>query len=325
VQLSFQRGIHIPDSDLWLDPTLARARAVVSHAHADHVRRHAAIDATAATAAMLFERVSRAAEVAVHPYGDAFVRGGVNVTLFPAGHVLGSAQVLVESNGCRLLYSGDLRLRPSPAAEPVEVPKADVLVVDSTFGHSRYTFPPDEVVVAEILRFCERCFARGETPVLLAYALGKAQEAIMHLDRHGMRVAVDAGVARVNAVYREHGVALPDCMELASDLPRDVVAIVPPSARQSTAFKALRCARTAMLTGWAMDPGARYRMRVDAAFPLSDHCGFDDLLRYVELVGAREVHTVYGFADAFAAELRLRGIEAFPAGRAAQLALPGLL
>jgi hypothetical protein len=322
---TYNRGVRVSGCDLWLDPTLVRAEAVISHAHSDHVRRHAAATATSATAALVLERYSRRMQVTVQPFGVPFTRGSHQITLYPAGHVLGSAQVLVDDGSRRLLYTGDLRLRPSRTAEPVEIPSADVLIIDSTFGHRRYVFPPDDAVVDAIIAFCEQAFAAGATPVLLAYSLGKAQEAVAHLHQRGLAVAVHRTVAPMNAIYRAHGVVLPDCQELSAPLAPRTAVVAPPQARREPAIAALGRTRTAMLTGWAMDGGARFRYRTDAAFPLSDHCGFDDLLSYVEQVGAREVHTVFGFDHELAAELRLRGIDAFPAGRPAQLALPGLM
>lgn len=322
---SYRDGIHVDACSLWLDPLRSQASAIVSHAHSDHVRRHGLFITTPATAALIRERYGYKSRAICHEFGQPFSHGGSQVTFYPAGHVLGSAQVLVDDGRCRLLYSGDVRLRPSAAAEPVEVPRADVLIMESTFGLPRYIFPEEEQVERSMVRFCEEAFAQSETPVLFAYSLGKAQEALMLLGRHRLKALVHPTVLKLLPAYREHGVDLPDCEEFKGRPEPNTVVISPPQTRGGELLRAVGRRRTAMLSGWAMDSGARYRYRSDAAFVLSDHCGYDDLLRYVELVGAREVYTVHGFVQEFAQDLQRRGVTAYAANRPTQLALPGLV
>ncbi len=316
-------GVHFPAAGLWLDPHEPRPLAVVSHAHSDHVRRHRRTICTPATADLIRHRHGA---VALQPldFGTPLRLGSLRLTLHPAGHVLGSAQALVESGDTRLLYSGDLRLRPSAAAEVADVPEADVLVMETTFGRPRYVFPPEETVVEQMLTFCTRGFAAGQRPVLFAYSLGKAQEAIALLHRHGLSVAAHPSVLAINAIYRRHGADLPDCAAWDGPLAERSVIVCPPQARRNRLFAEERRFRFAVLTGWAMDSGARFRYRCDEAFPLSDHCGYDDLLRYVELTRAKTVHTLHGFSREFATELRRLGVEAFPVGESMQLPLPGI-
>lgn len=321
---SYDHGLHVTGAGLWLDAHAPKPLCVVSHAHSDHVRRHRAMICTAPTADLIRERYGAAAAMRVVPFGDALGLGAARLTLFPAGHVLGSAQALVETTAGRLLYSGDIRLRPGAAAEVAEAPRADVLITETTFGRPQYVFPPEDDILAAILAFCEEGFRVGETPVLFAYSLGKAQEAIMLLSRAGLNVAAHPSVERLNVIYRRHGVALPQCLAWDAPLPARTAIVCPPQARKSAVLAALR-RRTAMLTGWAMDAGAKFRFQCDAAFPLSDHCGYDDLLRYVELSGARTVYTLHGFARAFAEDLQRRGVEAYPLGLPMQLPLPGLV
>lgn len=324
MDFTYRKGIHLAGHDLWLDATTSQAAAIVSHAHSDHVRRHGVTIATPATVDLVRERYGQKAAADCHDFRKPFRRGATQVTLYPAGHVLGSAQILVDDGRRRLLYSGDLRLRPSVAAEETEVPQADVVIVDTTFGRPEYVFPPEEEIVAGIVRFCEDAFAAGATPVLLAYSLGKTQEAAMLLHRHGIKVAAHDAALKLSAIYRRHGVELPECAPLDGPVAPGTAVIWPPHLRDRSAMNGLGRRRTAMLTGWAVERGARYRYRCDAVFPLSDHCGYDDLFRYVELSGAREIYTVFGFAGDFAAQLQLRGVAAYSVYEATQLALPGL-
>src|SRR5206468_3724557 len=134
MQVRFERGIYLPDLDLWLDPQVRRALAFVSHAHADHVGLHDQIIATPATAAMMRLRAQVSSRFRALEFRERFRLGEASVTLYPAGHILGSAQILVEFRGRRLLYSGDFKLRSGRSTEAAEVPEADVLIMETTFG-----------------------------------------------------------------------------------------------------------------------------------------------------------------------------------------------
>src|SRR5215467_4318942 len=143
----FERGVHLPLCGLWLDPRERRDLAVVSHAHGDHIARHRAVICTEPTYRLLCHRVGGRVEPRTLQFGETMEVGPATISLHPAGHVLGAAQVLVRHAGLRVLYSGDIRVRPSLSCAPLERVEADVLVVESTFGHARYRFPdPQETI-----------------------------------------------------------------------------------------------------------------------------------------------------------------------------------
>src|SRR5437870_2496253 len=146
----YQRGIYLPQIDLWLDPEVPRDIAVVSHAHSDHIQSHAFTLSTPETAALMRHRLGRRGRCRPLPYRRRTEFSGFAVTLYPAGHVLGSAQVLVEVGGARLLYSGDFKLRPGRSTEMTEVPEADIVIMGTTFGEPGYVFPPTETVIAQL-------------------------------------------------------------------------------------------------------------------------------------------------------------------------------
>jgi Cft2 family RNA processing exonuclease len=236
--------------------------------------------------------------------------GSFALTLLPAGHVLGSAQALVDHGGQRLLYSGDFKLAPSRTAEPAVTAEADTLVVEATFGRPHYRFPPVEQVREAIVAFCRESLADGCTPVLLAYSLGKGQELLGCLADAGLDIAVHGPTHEIAHVYARLGAEFPAHNRLDGRAPDGAVVICPPQALRSLAVP--RRMRTAAVTGWAVDRSTRYRMGVDAAFPLSDHAGYDDLVEYVRRVNPRRVYTVYGFAADFAADLCTLGYYARP-------------
>lgn len=324
MELTYRRGLYLPAIDLWLDPHVVRQTAVVSHAHSDHARPHPRILATDTTHLLLRQRRVRGGSTAALPFGQRTRLGDAWITLFPAGHILGSAQTLVEHGGHRLLYSGDFKLRPGLTAEPAETPRADTLVMETTFGRPRYRFPPLADVIEQIERFCRQALACHATPVLFAYSLGKSQELLAGLASSGLPLSLHPSADGISAIYRDQGVALPPYEVLRPGDPSEAggrVLIVPPQGRRSTALQGIEHQRTAYLSGWAMDRGTTYRFRCDAAFPLSDHSDYDELLEYVERVQPRQVYTLHGFAHDFARDLRARGYRAFSLAEPEQLPL----
>jgi Cft2 family RNA processing exonuclease len=257
------------------------------------------------------------------PFGFADQLGSnTAITLFPAGHVLGSAQCLLNGDGNgSLLYTGDFQLRPGIAAESCATPHADVLIMETTFGLPRYVFPPTAQVFAAIEDFCQSALADGVTPVLSAYSLGKSQELLLGLAAAQLPVMLHASAYKMAKIYEELGVKFPPYRLFDSDEAAGHVVISPPSFGRSSILSTLRKCRVAAVTGWAIDSGAIYRYQCDAAFPLSDHADFPDLIEFVNRVQPRLVFTVHGFAREFAATLRSRGIEAWALGKENQLEL----
>jgi putative mRNA 3-end processing factor len=316
--------LRIPRSGLWLDARRRAPCAFVSHAHGDHIGRHDRTIATASTLALMEHRLGKAARGERLPVGyrEPFGMGDLTVELFPAGHVLGSAQIRVTRDGRSLGYSGDLCLEPTLTAEPAEVMEVDALVLESTFGAPRYVFPPKDEVLAAVRRFVDGALADGVTPVLFGYALGKAQEILKYLGGLGYPCRAHAMVHAVNRVYQACGVELPHVRPLGPEGPaRGEVVVAPPHLARTAAILRIRPRRTAVLTGWAVE-GGRFRYRgMDAAFPLSDHADFPSLLRYARATGARRVFTVHGHAEELAQALRAQGIRAEPLAERPQLEL----
>jgi Cft2 family RNA processing exonuclease len=318
-----RRGLWLPQTGWWLDARFAVGRSFVSHAHSDHIAAHQEIICSAATARFLRTRLSGTRVERVPPFGRTEPLGaGTTITLHPAGHVLGSAQCLLthERHGS-LLYTGDFRLRPGVSAEPCATPHADVLVMETTFGLPRYVFPPAAEVFASIERFCRESLADGITPVLAAYSLGKSQELLLGLAAAKLPFMLHASAFKLTQVHEELGLTFPPYSLFDGPSAAGHVVICPPASGRAAFYQALPRRRVAAVTGWALDPGAIYRYQCDAAFPLSDHADFPDLLAFVERVQPRLVYTVHGFAQEFARTLRFRGIEAWALGAENQLDL----
>ncbi len=326
--IELHRGeLRVAGTALHLDAQRRAACAFVSHAHGDHIGRHDRTIATPATLALMNHRLGepkrvRRAEQMPVGYRQPFGLGPQTLELFPAGHVLGSAQLRVTlEDGRTLGYSGDLCTDTPCAAEPAEVMPCDTLVLESTFGRPRYVFPPKQETLAAIRRFCDDALSDGVTPVLHGYALGKAQEILAFLSGAGYACRCHPVVHAINRIYEAHGVPLPGVRPIDAEgvAAREVV-VVPQQLAWSPAMKAVRRRRTAALTGWAID-GERMFRGVDAAFPLSDHCDFPSLLAYARATGASRIFTIHGFTDELAAALRREGMRAEPLREGSQLEL----
>lgn len=303
-------GVYLPELDLWLDPRQRRRRAVISHAHSDHVAAHQRAYATPATSRLVTHRRPSIGSVVALPYGEPLPLERCTLTFYPAGHVLGSAQTLLETELGRILYTGDLKTRSGFTAVPAVPVPADVLILESTFGKPRYRFPDAAEVIGGMVSWCRAVLDAGATPVLLGYSLGKGQEILSALASEGLRIALHPSLFGVTEVYRELGCAFPDYQVLGAGLMRPTVGIIPPSARRSALQTLLGEFKTAALTGWAMDASLKNRLGVDAVFPLSDHADFEELCGYAERVAADMTFTVLGFDEDLALQLRRRGIRA---------------
>ncbi len=327
-------GLELPALGLWLDPRRSRPLAFISHAHSDHIGAHREVILTPATARFLQARLPGQRIEHHLPFDEPFHHPrlpGTTLRLLPAGHLLGSAQLhLTTDSGTSLLYTGDFKLRPSLTAETALPRPSDILILETTFGLPRYRFPPREKISAAIAAFCHESWEAKAQPVFFAYSLGKAQELIALLATHGIGSALHPAVWEMTEIYRSLGVPFPlgyTRLEKEATLPgleadqKPFAIITPPRAVRSGWLERFPLRRTAVVSGWALDSGARYRYQADAAFPLSDHADYDELLRYVEAVAPRLVYTVHGFTAPFAADLRRRGVEAWALGEDNQLEL----
>ncbi len=320
-QIESKNGIHLPQIGWHLDASRPVPRSVVTHAHSDHVARHKEMILTPATARLVRARLPGRRTEHVLSFGHTEqLTEDCTVTLHPAGHILGSALCLLNhTEHGTLLYTGDFKLRPGRAAEVCATPRADTVIMETTFGLPRYAFPPADEIRAAIVAFCRESLTTGRTPVLFAYSLGKTQELLATLAGADLPVMLHGESFRLTRIHEQLGLTFPAYREFDAREVAGHVVICPQPFGRDAFLQKIPGARTALISGWAMDRDARFRGQCDAAFPLSDHADFPDLLRFVELTQAKRVFTVHGFAREFAATLRARGIEAWALGRTNQM------
>lgn len=311
--------LHIKGSSLWLDARRKRPLSFVSHAHSDHIGRHDKIIASPETVALARYRLGPRAARKL-PFNQPMRIEDLTLELLPAGHILGSAQAYIERDGRSLIYTGDFKLRPSPACRSMQICQADILVMECTYGNPDYVFPPEEQVLDQLCGFLDECLGAEVTPALLVYAMGKAQEVMKLLCGRGYALAVHEGIWEIALVYRRFGHRFPGAERLNFGKLKHKVVLVPAGRAGASALASIRRKKTAFLSGWAVGKGGGYRFGTDRTFALSDHADFPELLALPELVRPRKVLTVHG-PESFARVLREAGFDAQPLKPGAQLAL----
>ena len=304
----YDRGLKLTRADLAVDFRRRQPRGFISHAHQDHMARHELALCTPQTARLYHARMGKR-PVLEMPYRQTLAWGGLRLTTYPAGHCLGSAMLLADDGEQTLLYTGDFKLAESATAERAELPQADILVIESTYGTPENRHIPRDEAVGQLIELVRRVLARGMTPVVQAYALGKSQEVTALLTSAGIGVLQHRDIHEISLVYRECGVDL-GAFELYRGKPRDGYAVIVPPRRHSPAdLGRIPSPVTFAVTGWATNSARR--LGVDHAIPLSDHADYDDLLAAVARVAPRVVFCTHG-PESFVDCLRHEGFCAFP-------------
>ena len=248
--------------------------------------------------------------------------GAARVELFPSGHLPGSASLLVEVAGRRLVYAGSVRTeRPAFGAAPAEVRAADALCIDGTFGDPRFSFPPPEQALAHVQRFVEETRAAGGAPVLLTPPFGTAMDAAATLAGAGFSLRGHRSILAAAAAFRRTGASPPAIARFDGRLRPGEVLLWPPEAHDAPLLARVPGRRLALVSGFSLDPEALARLRADEAIPLSNQSGFPQLLAYVEACGAKEVAVFRGHAEELAARLRAHGHNAYALGPPHQMQL----
>lgn len=308
-------GLYCPAGDFHIDPWRPVPRAVITHGHGDHARAGMGrYDCLSDCLPILHWRLGEQ-DYHDHAPGQPFELGRARVSLHPAGHVLGSAQVRIEADGQVWVASGDYKRQADPTCAPFEPVPCDVFITEATFALPVYRWPQTAAVVEDIVRWRRDCAERGEAAVLYCYALGKAQRVLAELDGRGeppvlLHGAIAAGVS----VYRQAGIAMVET-EAVSEQPRGQDAagrlvLAPPSAAGSAWLRRFRHAQQGFASGWMRIRGNRRRRNYDRGFVVSDHADWPALLHTIAQTGARRVIATHGNTDALVRHLCEHGTAA---------------
>ena len=314
-------GLYCPPGDFYIDPMRPVERAVVTHAHADHARAgHRHVLATAVSEAVLKARLGASLPFQGLAYGEQIVHRGVAISLHPAGHVFGSAQVRLAYQGRVWVVSGDYYLSAhddrNPTCAPFEPVRCDCFVTESTFGLPLYRWRPQAQVIAEIDDWWRTNAAAGRASVIWAYSLGKAQRLLAAVDRSIGPLVAHPAVESINAAYRAAGVAIAPTSVLSEKVsPQDLagaLVVAPPQPSGSVWSRRLAGCRDAFASGWMQLRANRRRQGVGRGFVLSDHADWPGLLRAVQASGAERVRVMHGHVGPLVRWLRETGRDALP-------------
>jgi putative mRNA 3-end processing factor len=297
----FPEGIYVKPADAWVDPSRPKPVALVTHGHADHARGgHGQVWATPETLAIMGVRYGKQVGNPVQ-YGESVRLGDVDISFVPAGHVLGSAQIIFDYRGERVVVSGDYKRRPDPTCAPFVVVPCDIFITEATFGLPVFRHPDTG---SEIDRLLHRLRAEPERCVLVgAYALGKAQRVIAELrDRgHSDPIYYHGAMERLCRLYEELGVPLGD-LRPATGAPKEELAgkivVCPPSALNDRWSRRLPDPVTAMASGWMRIRQRARQRNVELPLVISDHSDWDELTQTIRDVAPKEVWITHGREDA---------------------------
>jgi putative mRNA 3-end processing factor len=314
--ISRPEGLYCPAGDFYIDPWRPVARAIITHGHADHARWGSASYLCHEDSVPILRRRLGDVNVQGARYGEGIDRNGVKLSLHPAGHILGSAQIRLEFRGEVWVASGDYKLEADGTCAPFEAVACDAFITESTFGLPIYDWRPQADILGEIDRWWRDNAAEGRASVLQAYALGKAQRILRHLDPDIGPIVCHGAVEPLNEIYRRSGVALPRTFAAGDGLARKelshALVLAPPSAAHSPWIRRFGAHSDAFASGWMQVRGNRRRRGVDQGFALSDHADWRGLLEAIEATGAKRVFVTHGGVAPLVRYLAEKGLDAQP-------------
>lgn len=304
-------GLYCPAGDFYIDPLAPVPRAVLTHVHADHARRGSQRYLVAAPGlALAMLRLGADADIETLPFGEQQSIGAVTVSLHPAGHVLGSAQIRIAHRGKVCVVSGDYKLAPDPTCHSFEPVRCHTFITESTFGLPVYRWPDVTAEMERLHQWWRDNQTQDCTSIILAYSLGKAQRLLALLDTTIGPVAIHPAIAAVNQAYLVSGVRLPqvpilDTLDLRTFRGQGLV-LAPPNAGSALKRRLRPCA-VACASGWMAIRGQRRRQGVDAGFVISDHADWPGLLSVIDATQAEEIAVTHGYVQPLVRYLQERG------------------
>jgi putative mRNA 3-end processing factor len=309
-----KEGLYCVPGDFYIDPWLPVEHAVITHAHGDHARHGSAHYLASTPSAGVLKARLGDIHLDTLDYGETVVHNGVTISLHPAGHVLGSAQVRMEHRGEVWVASGDYKVEADNTCTPFEPVSCDTFITESTFGLPIYRWQPQDAIFADINQWWRRNADAGRCSVLFCYSFGKAQRILHGLDEAIGPIVCHGAVEPLNRVYRDAGVRLPATLAVADmtekAMFKNALVIAPPSAAGSLWMRRFGDYSDAFASGWMQLRGARRRRAVDRGFVLSDHADWPGLMQAVKATGAQRVMVTHGQVGTMVRWLAQNGYDA---------------
>jgi len=307
-------GLYCPPGDFFIDPWRPVDRAVITHGHGDHARPGSRHYLTAAPGAGILRARLGPIDLQPLPYGEAIDHHGVRLSLHPAGHVLGSAQVRLEYGGEVWVASGDYKTEADGTCAPFEPVRCDTFITESTFGLPIYRWQPQAAIFADINAWWQANAAAGRPSLLYCYAFGKAQRILSGLDAAIGPILTHGAMDALTAAYREAGVKLPTTENATTvtdpAVLRRALVLAPPSAAGTPWIKRFGEHADAFASGWMQLRGTRRRRGVDRGFVLSDHADWPGLQQAISAAGAQRIFVTHGSVPVLVRWLQEHGLQA---------------
>ena len=306
------KGLYCPPADCYIDPWSKVKRAIVTHGHSDHARSGSGLYICHKdSVGILKYRLGPETKVQALEYGKNLRVNGVKISLYPAGHVLGSSQVRIERKGEVWGISGDFKTDADPTCQSLESFECHTFVTESTFGLPVFNWPDTSSTFNEINHWWSQNRENGKTSVLMGYSLGKAQRLLSQLDTSLGSIFCHGAIQNMNQVYRDSGVPLPQTTQVDDSISKQTfrgnLVLAPPSAMSSPWLRRFPDPVLGLASGWMALRGTRRRRNVDRGFVLSDHADWSGLNQVIESTGADRVLVTHGYSEIFASWLNSTG------------------
>ena len=307
-------GIYCSQGDFYIDPWRPVDKALITHGHADHARFGSKKYLCTDIAAPVIRH--RLGNVAIEtiPYEKELSLNGVNVSFYPAGHVPGSAQILIEIKGERWVVSGDYKVVDDGLSTPFKPIKCHSFISECTFGLPAFNWLPQEQVFKEINSWWLQCTSDGLTPILAAYGLGKAQRLIAGLDTNIGPILTHGAIEKTNQIMRDQKIAIPETFLVTSKLDlanfKNAIVLAPPSALSTSWVKKFGKISTGYASGWMAIRGIKRRRAADKGFVISDHADWNGLNLAIKETEAEKIFVTHGYTDSFSKWLQFKGLNA---------------
>ncbi|HEY9778481.1 MAG TPA: ligase-associated DNA damage response exonuclease [Planktothrix sp.] len=310
-----EAGLYCPAGDFYIDAWAPVERCIVTHAHSDHAQPGSKSYLTAAPGlGVLRSRLGDEADIETIEYGQQVRHNDVTVSLHPAGHVLGSAQVRIEHKGNVWVLSSDYKTAPDATCAPFELVPCNTFVTESTFALPIFRWRPSQEVFDEINAWWQSNKDAGKCSLIFGYALGKAQRILSALSPDIGPIYTHGAVENLVQQYRAAGVDLPATKHVGSTARGTIfsgsIVIAPPSAQNTPWMRQLGKVSTAFASGWVRIRGTRRRKSIDKGFVLSDHADWDALNEVVRATGAERILVTHGYSAEMVRWLRDNGYDA---------------
>jgi len=321
-EVIYNEGIQLKGTDLWFDAKRKVNLSFISNANISTFPMHDRIIATPETLKLIETKSSGSIALSC-PYNRPFTLGNAKIELIPSGYSLGASQIVVEINGKRIVYTGDLKVRDSATSKFIEIRRCDVLIMKCRYGDPEFNFSSNEEVCKQIYEFAKESLYFNYTPVIFIDIFGKSQDLIQYLGDRNLKLGVHKSIYRYMQLYEELGFEFKNAERIKTKNIRKKVLVFPLHSKISKQLGQLNKKRTCVVTGLAKgnEKIVKSSFNVDLAYAMSNHAGYDELMQYVEIVKPKEIYLLEGQSVEFANSLKSRGYNAKPIENQIQLKL----